>query len=196
MQRDVFTTSILETGLDICALRRYFDFFNRSYSSVAIRIKELLKPPLVADAVDFLIAVYERQSEGKSEEWSFDCCSEDFCAKCVVKTPGIKLSKRKRRANFRAYLFPRRLFPVRGEKPALGFIVDEVIKQNQPVYYENAMFDLLGNNTLVLLARPIHWYGRLAKVILVAVRKKDSYLLQKQIDGLANLDKRLSIYVS
>ena len=58
------------------------------------------------------------------------------------------------------------------------------------------MFDLLGNNDIMLLARPIFWYVRLAKVILVAVRKKDYYLLQKQVEGLANLDKRSSVYVS
>ena len=196
MQPDVFVAAILETGLDICALRRYFNFSNRSYSSVAIRIKELLKPPVVADGIDFLIAIYERQSEGKPQEWSFDCCPEDFQARCVVKTRGIRLSQSKRRANFRAYLFPRRLFPVRGEKPATGFIVDEVVEQGQPVYYENAMFDLLGNNELALIARPVHWWGRMAKVILVAVRRKDSSLLQKQVERLSDLYVRSTVYIS
>ncbi|MCL0047864.1 hypothetical protein M1N20_00100 [Dehalococcoidia bacterium] len=194
MQPGVFIPAILETGLDICSLRRYFR--NRSYASVAIRIKELLKPPIVDDEVDFLIAIYDRESEGEPHEWDFDCCSDDFQAGCVVKTSGIKLSRSKRRANYRAYLLPRRLFPVRGEKPAPGFIIDEVIEHGRPIYFENAMFDMFGINHMALLARPVHWYGRLAKVILVAVRRKDSHLIQKQVEGLLQLDIRRAIYIS
>jgi hypothetical protein len=194
MQPEVFLPVLLESGLDIFSLRLRFHM--RSYASVAIRVRELLKPPAVDDVVDFLIAIYDRNSEGEPREWDFDCCANDFCAGCVVKTSGIRLSRSRRRANFRAYLFPRRLFPVRGEKPALGFIVDEVIETRKPIYYEKVMFDLLGENDIALVARPVHWHGRLAKVILVVVRKKDSYLLHKQIEGLAKLDKRLSVYVS
>lgn len=196
MQNDVFTAALKEAGLDVCALRNYFNFYNRSYSSVAIRIKELLKPPVVNEELDFMIAIFERTSNGKPREWSYNCSSGEFCARCVVKTHGIRLSKSRRRANFRAYLFPRRLFPVFGETPALGFLVDEVIEKNQPVYYENAVFDLLGNNELALLARPVRWYGKIAKVILVAVRKRDSYLLKKQVDSLDNLRIKQSVYIS
>ena len=196
MQNDVFTSALKEAGLDVCALRNYFNFYSRSYSSVAIRIKELLKPPVVSEELDFMIAIFERTSNGKPREWSPNCSSDEFCARCVVKTRGIMLSKSKRHANFKAYLFPRRLFPVFGETPALGFLVDEVIERKQPVYYENAVFDLLGNNEMALLARPVRWYGRIAKVILVAVRSKDSYLLQKQVDSLDNLKIRPSVYIS
>ena len=194
MQPEVFLPVLLESGLDIFSLRLRFHM--RSYASVAIRVKELLKAPVVDTGVDFLITIYDRQSDGEPHHWSFDCCSGDFCAHCVVKTPGIRLSKSKRRANFRSYLFPRRLFPVRGDRPAPGFIVDEVIVTKRPIYYENAVFDLLGDNDVSILARPVFWYGRLAKVILIAVRRKDSYLLQKQVDGLANLDRRASTYIS
>ena len=74
--------------------------------------------------------------------------------------------------------------------------MDEVIERKRPIYFENVKFDMLGTNQMALLARPVRWYGKLAKVILVGVRTRDSYLLQKQIDGLINLDKRLSVYVS
>lgn len=135
MQNDVFTSALKEAGLDVCALRNYFNFYNRSHSSVAIRIKKLLKPPVVSEGLDFMIAIYERTSNGKPREWSVNCSSDEFCARCVVKSHGIRLSKSKRRPNFKAYLFPRRLFPVFGEKPALGFVVDEVIERKQPIYY-------------------------------------------------------------
>jgi hypothetical protein len=194
MQPEVFLPVLLESGLDIFSLRHRF--FMRSYASVAIRVKELLKPPAVDGEVDFLIAIYERQSEGEANQWDFECCANDFSANCVVKTPGIRLSRSKRTANYKSYLLPRRLFPVKGETPAGAFIVDEVIEGNRAIYFESAKFDMLDTNHLALLARPVHWYGRLAKVILVAVRTKDSHLLQRQIDGLANLDKRLSVYVS
>ncbi|HEX76931.1 MAG TPA: hypothetical protein G4O03_00710 [Dehalococcoidia bacterium] len=194
MQPEVFLPALLESGLDIFSLRLRFHM--RSYASVAIRVKELLKPPLVEDGVDFLIAIYDRESEGEPHEWDFDCCSDDFHAGCVVKASGIRLSRSKRRANYRAYLLPRRLFPVRGEKPAPGFIIDEVIEHGRPVYFQNAMFDMFGINHMALLARPVHWYGRLAKVILVAVRRKDSHLIQKQIETLPQLDIRRAIYIS
>ena len=196
MQKDVFTTALKEAGLDVCSLRNYFNFYNRSYSSVAIRIKELLRPPIVNDELDFMIAIYERMSNGKPSQWSYDCGSHEFIARCVVKTHGIRLSKSKRRVNFRSYLLPRRLFRVFGEKPALGFIIDEVIVTKRPVYYENAIFDLIGDNEMALLARPVRWYGRIAKVILVAVRRGDSYLLKKQVDNLDNLKIKPSIYIS
>jgi len=194
MQSEVFLPVLLESGLDVFSLRLRFHM--RSYASVAIRVRELLKPPVVDDGTDFLIAIYDRDSEGEPRQWEFKCCANDFCAGCVVKTPGIRLSKSKRRANYRSYLLPRRLFPVKGEMPAGGFIVDEVIEEKRPIYFENVKFDMLGNNQMALLARPVHWYGRLAKVILVAVRAKDSHLLQKQIDGLPNLDTRPSVYMS
>ena len=179
MQPDVFQTAIMKTGLDICALRRYFSQ-RRSYISVALRIKELLKPPVIENEVDFFIAIYERNSEGEPNEWSFECCSNDFTAKYVVKTRGIRLGMSKKHANFKANRLPRRLFPVRDETPAIGFIIDEVVKKNQPIYWERAIFDLMGDNDMSLLARPVYWYGRIAKVILVAIRRKDSYLLEKQ----------------
>ena len=185
----------MKTGLDICALRRYFSQ-RRSYISVALRIKELLKPPVIENEVDFFIAIYERNSEGEPTEWSFDCCSDDFMARYVVKTRGIRLGMSKKHANFKANRLPRRLFPVRDEKPAVGFIVDEVVEKKQPIYWERAIFDLMGDNDMSLLARPVYWYGRIAKVILVAVRKKDSYLLEKQLEGLANLNIGPSVYIS
>jgi len=194
MQPEVFLPVLLESGLDIVSLR--LRFYMRSYASVAIRVRELLKPPAVNDGVDFLIAIYDRNSEGEPRGWDFKCCANDFCAGCVVKTSGIRLSRSRRRANYRSYLLPRRLFPVKGEMPAGGFIVDEVIERKRPIYFENVKFDMLGTNQMALLARPVRWYGKLAKVILVGVRTRDSYLLQKQIDGLINLDKRLSVYVS
>ena len=85
MQPDVFTAAMMATGLDICSLRRYFNFYSRSYSSVAIRIRELLRPPLVDADVDFLIAIYDRQSDREPHLWSFDCCYDDFCAHCVAR---------------------------------------------------------------------------------------------------------------
>ncbi|MEA3442640.1 MAG: hypothetical protein U9R04_04025 [Chloroflexota bacterium] len=194
MQPEVFIPAVIETGLDVCSLRRYF--YNRSYASVAIRIKELFKPPVVDDGIDFLIAIYDRESESEPQDWDFNCNSSDFHAGCVVKTSGIRLSRSKRRVNLKAYLLPRRLFPVRGEKPAPGFIVDEIIQCKKPVYFENAMFDLLGANEMTLLARPVYWYGRLAKVVVIAVRRKDSGLLQKQLEGLSQLDIRPLVYIS
>ena len=118
MQPEVFTAAIMETGLDICSLRRYFR--NRSYASVAIRTRELFRPPFIAEDADFMIAIYDREGNGDPHQLDPYCCPEDFHVSCVVKTPGIRLSKSKTHANFKSYLWPRRLFSVVGEKPAPG----------------------------------------------------------------------------
>jgi len=47
MQPEVFLPVLLESGLDIFSLRLRFHM--RSYASVAIRVRELLKPPAVDD---------------------------------------------------------------------------------------------------------------------------------------------------
>ncbi|MFP3975663.1 MAG: hypothetical protein ACLFVK_05510 [Dehalococcoidia bacterium] len=196
MQKDVFIRAIRETGLDICSLRRYFAFSHRSYSSVAIRIKELLKPPVVAEGTDFLIAIYARGSDGEPDEWDLTACPEEFYAECVVKTQGILLSRNKRGASRRSYLLPRRLLPVKGEKPVAGSIVEQAIRCQQPLCYQDARFDLLGTNDMTILARPVYWKGRIAKAILVAVRKEDSYLLGKQLEELTNLKVVDTVYIS
>jgi hypothetical protein len=194
MQPEVFTAAIMETGLDMCSLRRYFR--NRYYASVAIRTRELFRPPFIAEDVDFMIAIYDRNGNGDPQQLDLFCCPEDFYVSCLVKTPGIRLSKSKAHANFKSYLWPRRLFSVVGEEPAPGFIVDEVINEDGPVYYQEIRFDLLGANAMSLLARPVHWFGRLAKIIVVAVRQKDSYLLEKQLFRLPWSVKRDPVHVS
>jgi len=194
MQPEVFTAAVMQTGLDICSLRRYFR--NRSYASVAIRTRELFRPPFIAEDVDFMITIYDRENNGDPHHLDLYCCPEDFHVSCVVKTPGIRLSKSKTHANFRSYLWPRRLFSVVGERPAPGFIVDEVINEDGPVYYEEIRFDLLGANHMSLLARPVHWFGRLAKIVVVAVRQKDSYLLEKQLFRMPWSVRRDPIHVS
>ena len=175
-EADRFAAAVMQTGLDICSLRRYFR--NRSYASVAIRTRELFHPPYIPEDIDFMIAIYDREGNHDPHQLDSYCCPEDFHVSCVVKTPGIRLSENKTHANFKSYLLPRRLFSVAGERPSPGFIVDEVINENGPIYYEEIRFDLLGANHMSLLARPVHWFGRLAKIIVVAVRQKDSHLLE------------------
>jgi len=45
-------------------------------------------------------------------------------------------------------------------------------------------FDLWGLNDLSFVAQPVEWFGKLAKVVLVGVRYKDSHLLEAQRNGL------------
>lgn len=194
MQPEVFTAAIMQTGLDICSLRRRFR--NRSYASVAIRTREIFRPPFIAEDIDFMIAIYDRDGNGHPRQLELYCCPDDFRVGCVVKTPGIRLSKSKTHANFKSYLLPRRLFSVVGEKPSPGFIVDEVIKENGPVYYGEIRFDLLGANQMSLLARPVRWFGRLAKIVVVVVRQENCHLIEKQLWRLPWSARRGPIHVS
>jgi hypothetical protein len=44
-------------------------------------------------------------------------------------------------------------------------------------------FDLWGLNDLSFVAQPVSWFGKLAKVVIVGVRYKDSQLLEVQRNG-------------
>jgi hypothetical protein len=60
--------------------------------------------------------------------------------------------------------------------------------------YKATGFDLWGDNDLSFIAKPVHWYGKLAKIILVGVRYKDSQLLETQREGLYKPFKFLESY--
>jgi len=97
-----------------------------------------------------------------------------------VRSPSIKLGRR--RGNYRSPRYPRHLIPKRGDKVILGSIVDLVCDTCKPVYLEKVTgFDFWGWNDLTVLARPVFWFGKLVKIVLVGVRHEDRHLIQPQI---------------
>lgn len=131
-----------------------------------------------------MIAIYERKTQEHPREWEPLHHRKDFRVRFSVRSPGIKLGKRG--GNYRAPRYPRHLIPQKGDKVIPGSIVDLVCDTYQPIYLEKVIgFDFWGWNDLTFIARPVFWFGKLAKVVLVGVRYEDRHLLQPQIASVS-----------
>ncbi|GBD11795.1 hypothetical protein HRbin23_01474 [bacterium HR23] len=63
-----------------------------------------------------------------------------------------------------------------------GSAAEYVVRTGRPLLVERVRgFDFWGYNDLVALARPVRWYGRLAKVLLLVLRYDDRHLLEAQL---------------
>jgi len=176
MDEELMRRSIIKTGFDVVELHHRFC---QAYSAVAIRAVEVLRAQ-PGNNIQVLIAIYERNEPERDVSLWGDCSRETFQAKYVVKTPGIKISKKSWRIEAPSY--PRHLLPKKGDKIIPGSVVDLVCNTCQPVYLERVTgFDFWGWNDLSVLARPVFWFGKLAKIVLVGVRYENRQLLQPQI---------------
>ena len=168
----------MESGLDMIAMHRRFF---KSYAAVAIRTVEVLGKDDSAEATDLLIAIYERDASGDAS--SSGSAREEFRAKYVLRTPGIKIARSKRRRALLSY--PRDLFPHKGDVILEQSIVDVVRQTCRDAYLERVRgFDLWGWNDLTVVVRPVFWFGDLAKILLIAVRHEHRHLLQPQLAAL------------
>lgn len=168
MQPEVFSMFAEKSGLDVVALQ---DMYGRAYSSLAVRLVEVMRhQPLLS-------VLYERKEEGNPHEWAAAPSPDVFKATVVARTPGFRL-----RATRRPISCLRGLLPRRGSSPAIGSIAERVISSSRPVYVEKVSgYDLWQADDLAVAARPATWYGRLAKVAVVAVPYRDRSLLSAQV---------------
>ena len=143
------------------------------------------------NTIQVLVTIYERNEPGKGFSLWGDCCREKFQANYVVKTPGIKISRK--RWEIRAPGYPRRLLPQKGGKVVPGSLVDQIIEIEGagPLYIERVWgFGFWGFNDLACLAVPVFWHGRnpfgavLAKVILTVMPYEQATLLEPQLQKL------------
>jgi hypothetical protein len=157
MQPEVFALFAQATGLDLVALQR---MYRRSYVSVALRLVEVMPhQPLLA-------AVYERWDGGDPLDWEEDTDAALFRVGAAVNTRG-----------FPAQVMPRRHTPV-----LAGSAAWRVLESGLTVLVERVTgFDRWGLPDLAVIARPVRWHGRLAKVLLVAVPVGDRSLLETQL---------------
>ena len=94
----------------------------------------------------------------------------------VARTPGFRLRTRRRPLSVLRGLLPRR-----DDAPAPGSVAERVILTGKPVYVERVSgYDLWRNDDVTVAARPVVWYGRIAKVALVAVPYRDRSVLSPQ----------------
>lgn len=170
MQADLFLPALYETNFDIIKLHQRF---YRSYSAIAIRAVELLNRQEPEKRREFMCAIYRRK--GKIESWE-NPQREDFQVGCAVYTSGLRIGKGN-------YL--RQLVPKVKDLVAPASIADRVIQLGKPLLAERVTgFDSRRERDLTVLARPVFWQGKLGKVVLVAVRYCDGYVLQAQAERL------------
>jgi len=181
MQAKIFRRLFYETGFDIIQLHHRL---YKAYSAIAIRARDLTDHETNPITADFIIAIYERNTQEHPQEWEPLYHREDFRVRYAVRSPDIKLGRC--RGNYRSPRYPRHLIPKKGDKVIPGSIVDLVCDTRQPVYLEKVTgFDFWGWNDLAFIARPVFWFGKLAKIVLVGVRYQDRHLLQPQIKNVS-----------
>ena len=194
MQTGVFLEALFESGFDTAQLHHRFW---RAYSSVAIRAVDVLNErnnELTQDKkIDLMVMIYERMEQGEPNEWGF-CTPDKFEVRYSLRTKGIKLGTRGgvwlpggrlRGPNYRAPRYPWHLIPKSGDAVLPNSVVYEVVSTARCHCLERVTgFDLWGLNDLTFVAQPVHWFGKLAKVILVGVRYKDRELLDTQLKNL------------
>ena len=197
MQPEVLFDSLFETGFDIVQLHHRF---YKAYSSVGMRAVEVIneknKEKSPEDRLDLIVIIYERTEDGDPRTWSF-CTPEKFAVRYSPRTKGIRLGTkggvwlpggRLRGPNYRAPRYPWHLIPKKGDSVKPNSLAMEVVTTGGCCCLQKASgFDLWGLNDLVFIAQPVNWFGRLAKVVLVGVRYKDSQLLKAQKDSLKKI---------
>ena len=113
MQPEFFSLFAETTGLDVVALQKTY---GRAYSSLTLRLAEVMKhQPLMS-------VLYEREEEGKPDQWPTTHTPSQFIAKVVARTPGFRLRLRKRPLSCLRGLLPRR-----GGPPAPCSVAERVI---------------------------------------------------------------------
>jgi hypothetical protein len=178
MQPGIFMAALLDTGLNIVQLHHRFQ---KAYSSVALRAVDLLNERnenLSWDEnIDLITVIYERTDEGHPTEWG-SCTLDKLQAGYVLRTRGFRHVTS--HSGLTSNLIPRR-----GDGVMDNSLVCKVIETGKCHYLKRVTgFDFWGIDDLSFLAQPVWWFGQLAKVIMIGVHARNSYLLDMQMDGI------------
>ena len=166
MQPDVFLPYARASGLDVATLH---DQFGCAYSSVALRMAELVRdPPL-------LVVLYEREERGDPEGWT----------EPAILTAGVV----KRTAGFGARRSPLLNgrwggMPHKSKALPAGSLAERAAQSGSPEYTED--------DGLAIIAKPVLWKGHLAKVIVVAVPWERRSALEPQLGRQSRPYSRLN----
>ncbi len=154
MQPKVFLVIALASGLDVLALQR---MYRCSYASVAMRLAEVVRhPPL-------MMVLYENTERGDPAGWKR---TPSLSTAVVRKTSGMGIPTT-------TICGVTGTVPRRGRPPPPRSLADLVIRSGR------TQFSREGGHTVV--ARPVFWKGKLAKVVVVAVPERDSSILDPQV---------------
>ena len=155
MQPAIFAPCALDCGLDVVALHNRF---GSSYVSVALRLAEVVHhPPL-------LVVLYERTERGDPAGWKEP---PKLLAKLVKRTRGFRARRSQLMGGWRGGM------PHKDQAVPSGSLAEQATRSGRVEYAEA--------DGLVVVARPVHWKGRLAKVAVVAVPKEYRVALEQQM---------------
>ena len=155
MQPGVFMAMARASGLDVLTLQR---MYRCSYASVAMRLAEVVRhPPL-------MVVLYENTERGDPAGWTGP---PSLRATVVRKTRGMgtpnSLTVRGATGDM----------PRWGRPPPPSSLADLAIHRGRTQFVNQ------GGHAVV--ARPIFWKGRLAKLVVIAVPERDSSILYLQV---------------
>ena len=164
MQPEAFASMAEASGFDVLALQRQY---RCSYASVTIRLAEVIREqPLMA-------VLYEREEKGDPAGWT--------------GTPALRATVARRTRGFGTPT----TFPVcgyRGGAPRRGRTLPDGSLAEQAARYGTARYAHDGGYAVI--ARPVVWKGKLAKVVVIAVPDSDSSLLDPQVIASDGIGRR------
>ena len=154
MQPEAFSLVAESSGLDVLALQRSY---RCSYASVTMRLAETVREfPLMA-------VLYERNEDGDPEGWTEP---PELRATVVRRTRGFGPPDSELLCGTQGGV------PIRSRRPSPGSLADRVVGSGRAEYDEDGGF--------AVIARPVIWKGRIAKVAVVAVRYRHRAALDPQ----------------
>ena len=174
MSADLFHAVARASGLDVVELQGQY---GRSYSSVAIRLAEVMKDQ------PMLIALYERRT-GNPLSWPDRPMPGAFRATVVRRTEGFGARMDHLLCGARGRE------PIYGALPRPGSLAYHVTESGRPAHAESRQAlehhrsqesgDSIPQRPIASAARPVIWLGRVAKVAIVTVPLEDRAVIRPQ----------------
>ena len=167
LQPETFSLFARASGYDAVALQKQYGC---SYATTTLRLAEVMRrQPLMA-------VLYEREEEGEIAAWDEEPLPSRFKASVVTRTPGFGAR------DGRLLCGERGGRPRKGKSISPGSLAHRVLLTGRAAYAERKP----GRNgartgDVAVAARPVIWYGKLAKVALVAVPYRDKAVLLPQL---------------
>ena len=155
MQPDIFLPYAQASGLDVAALH---EVFGCAYASAALRLAEVVR------SVPLMVVLYEREERGDPAGWTGRGVLR---ARVAKRTAGFG-ARRSQLLNGRRGGMPRK-----DKALPCGSLAERAAHSGRAEYAEG--------DGLAVIARPVSWKGRLAKVIVVAVPWEHYGVLEPQL---------------
>ena len=161
MPADIFDAYARASGLDVVALHLVF---RCSYAAAAIRLGEVM------ECQPLFVALYERDEAGDPADWPERAEPHALRAKVVKRTAGFVPPASPLFCGCRGRI------PHRNSPLPSGSLAEQAAQSGRPEYAEE--------DGIAVVAKPVLWKGRVAKVAVVAVPFLDRAVLAPQLGSL------------